>query len=81
MDTLSKLELETVLSSRLPHCTINCLINGDGSLSVEVTGPAADQFTIANIERSHYRGEEGVNRLAREILQEMVLARQASHTL
>lgn len=76
---MSKSELEAVLSSRLPQCTIACSINGDGSLSVEVTGPDAHQFTIANIDKSQYRGEAGINKLARELLEEMVMSRQGTH--
>ncbi|KAA5834856.1 hypothetical protein F2A37_24975 [Pseudomonas chlororaphis] len=81
MDTLNKQELEAVLSSRLPQCTIACSINEDGSLSVDVVGPDADQFTVANVDRTQYHGEAGINKLAREILEEMVLSRQASHLL
>ena len=79
MDTMSKGELEAVLSSRLPQCAIVCLINPDASMSVEATGPDGHQFTIANIDRSKYRGEAGINKLAREITQEMVLSRQSSN--
>ncbi|MFC6335292.1 hypothetical protein GIR22_11040 [Pseudomonas sp. CCM 7891] len=81
MHTLSKLELEAVLSSRLPQCTIKCSINGDASLSVDVAGPDTNRFTIANIDRTHYNGEAGINKLAREILEEMVMSRQATHLL
>ncbi|MBV4522922.1 hypothetical protein KVG88_22910 [Pseudomonas sp. SWRI74] len=79
MDTMSKGELEAELSSRLPQCTVVCSINVDGSLSLEVTGPDGHQFTIANIDRSHYRGEAGITNLAREVLQEMVFSRQSSN--
>jgi hypothetical protein len=79
MDTLSKLEIEAVLSSRLPNCTISCSINPDGTLSVDVIGPESDQFTIINIDRFQYHGDAGINRLAREILEEMVMSRQLSH--
>lgn len=81
MDTLNKQELEAVLSSRLPQCTIACSINEDGSLSVDVRVPDAGQFTIANVDRARYRGEAGINKLAREILEEMVMSRQTSHLL
>ncbi|MGH8388198.1 MAG: hypothetical protein ACRESJ_22380 [Pseudomonas sp.] len=79
MDTMSKSELEAVLSNRLPQCTIVCSLNPDGSVSVEVTGPDTHQFTIANIDRSKYLGESGINKLAREILEEMILSRQGSN--
>jgi len=36
-----------------------------------------DQFTIANINRAHYHGVSGINRLVREIREEMVIARQS----
>lgn len=78
MDTLSKLEIEAVLSGRLPNCTIACSINPDGSLSVDVIGPESHQFTIINIDRHQYRGEAGINRLVREILEEMVITRKSS---
>lgn len=81
MDALSKLDLEVLLSSRLPQCAIICSINGDGSLSVDVAGPDTSQFTIPQIDRSHYLGVAGAHKLAREILEEMVMSRQASHLL
>ncbi|XLM13940.1 hypothetical protein DKB71_26365 [Pseudomonas sp. PLMAX] len=79
MDTLSKNEIETLLASRLPNCSIVCSINFDGTLSVEVLGPDMNQFTVASIDRTQYHGEVGIYRLVREILEEMVLSRQASH--
>lgn len=78
MDTLSRLEIETVLASRLPNCVITCTISADSTLSIDVTGPERDQFTAVNIDRTQYHGESGINRLAREILQEMVLSRRTS---
>lgn len=78
MDTLTKVEVEAALSARLPNCAVNCAFNPDGSLSVTVTARDADQFTIANINRAHYHGESGINRLIREILEEMVISRQSS---
>lgn len=81
MDVLSKLELEELLSSRLPQCTITCSINGDGCLSIHVAGPGTNQFTISQVERCQYHGEAGISKLAREILEEMVMSRQATHLL
>lgn len=78
MDTLTKVEVEAALSARLPNCAVHCAFNPDGSLSVTVTAHDADQFTIANINRAHYHGEPGINRLIREILEEMVISRQSS---
>ena len=78
MDTLTKVEVEAALSARLPNCAVHCAFNPDGSLSVTVTAHGADQFTIANINRTHYHGESGINRLIREILEEMVMSRQSS---
>jgi len=77
MDTMTKQEIDAVLSDRLPNCTISCMINPDGTLAVTVTGPASEQFTIINIDRLQYHGEEGINKLAREIMEEMVLSRHA----
>lgn len=56
MDTLTKAEIETALSARLPKCAVKCALNPDGSLSVTVTAHGMDQFTIANINRAHYHG-------------------------
>lgn len=78
MDTLSRLEIETVLASRLPNCLISCSMSADSTLSIDVTGPESDQFTIVNIDRRKYQGESGISRLAREILEEMVFSRQSS---
>ncbi|AVE03700.1 hypothetical protein CYL20_03730 [Pseudomonas palleroniana] len=78
MDTLTKVEVEAALSARLPNCAVHCAFNPDGSLSVTVTAHDADQFTIANINRARYHGESGINRLIREILEEMVISRQSS---
>lgn len=79
VDKMTKGELEALLSNRLPQCEIICSIGSDGCLSVEVNGPNNHQFTIAKIDRSQYCGDAGASRLVREILEEMVLARQSSH--
>ena len=50
-------------------------------MSINVAGPGTNQFTISQIERSHYQGEEGINKLVREILEEMVMSRQTTHLL
>lgn len=76
---MSRRELEELLANRLPQCVIVCAIHADNSLSVEVTSPDGQQFTIANIDRSRYRGEVGTAQLIREILQEMVISRQSSN--
>ena len=78
MDTLSKAQIEAVLSRRLPNCSITCALNVDRTLSVDVTGPDSAQFTIVNIDRTQYHGASGINKLVREILEEMVISRQAS---
>ena len=41
-----------------------------------LTGPETDHFAITGIVRAHYHGTEAINRLATEILREMVLSRQ-----
>jgi len=46
-----------------------------------VAGPGTNQFTISQIERGYYHGEGGINKLVREILEEMVMSRQATHLL
>lgn len=81
MDTLTKAEIEMALSTRLPNCTVHCTINPDNSLSVTVLASDTDQFTIANINRTRYHGEPGINRLVREILEEMVMSRQSTRLL
>lgn len=81
MDTLNRLEIETVLASRLPSCVISCTISSDGTLTVDVTGPDLGQFTIVNIDRRQYHGEAGINKLAREVLEEMVISRQATRLI
>ncbi|SDU99638.1 hypothetical protein [Pseudomonas mucidolens] len=81
MDTLNRQEIEAVLASRLPNCVISCTVSVDGSLTVDVTGPDSDQFTIVNIDRRQYHGETGINKLAREILEEMVMSRQATRLI
>lgn len=78
MDTMSKSELEAVLSSRLPQCTIICSINPDSTMTVEVTGSELQQFTVANIDRTLHHGEKGIAKITREILEDMVVARQTS---
>lgn len=78
MDTLSRSEIETVLATRLPNCFISCTISAGNTLSIDVTDSDGAQFTVVNINRAQYHGEAGINRLAREILQEMVLSRQFS---
>ncbi|AZE84439.1 hypothetical protein C4J98_3028 [Pseudomonas orientalis] len=78
MDTLSKAEIERALSQRLRNCRVTCAINPDSSLSVTVLAPDANQFTIANINRARYHGESGINRLVREILEDMVVSRKTS---
>ncbi|WP_416739059.1 hypothetical protein ACM1ZW_19525 [Pseudomonas sp. NFX71] len=79
MDTLSKMEIEAALASRLPNCAISCTINPDSGLSIDIIGPHSHQFTIININRLQYHGEAGINRLVREILEEMVITRKSSN--
>ncbi|WP_124386145.1 hypothetical protein [Pseudomonas sp. R5-89-07] len=78
MDTLTKAQIEHALAQRLRNCRVSCTINPDNSLSVTVLAPDANQFTIANINRARYHGESGINRLVREILEDMVVSRKTS---
>ncbi|MCK3843266.1 hypothetical protein [Pseudomonas sp. W15Feb34] len=78
MDTLTKAQIQRALARRLCNCRVSCKINPDNSLSVTVLAPDANQFTIANINRAQYHGEPGINRLVREILEDMVVSRQSS---
>jgi hypothetical protein len=80
MDTLTKLEIEAVLTARLPSYHIECCIHPDGTLSAILTGPDSDHFAITGIVRSNYRGVESIARLAREILEEMVMSRHGIKT-
>jgi hypothetical protein len=76
MDTLNKVEIEAALGARLPSYRVECCLHPDGTLSAILTGPDSDHFAITGIVRSNYRGAESIARLAREILEEMVLSRQ-----
>lgn len=78
MDTLTKAQIQRALSQRLRNCRVTCTINPDSSLSITVLAPDANQFTIANINRARYHGESGINRLVREILEDMVVSRKTS---
>jgi hypothetical protein len=76
MDTLNKVEIEAALGARLPGYRVECCLHPDGTLSAILTGPVSDHFAITGIVRSNYRGADSISRLAREILEEMVLSRQ-----
>lgn len=76
MDTLNKAEIEAALAARLPSYHVECSLHPDGTLSAILTGPNADHFAITGIVRSNYRGADLIAKLAREILEEMVLSRQ-----
>lgn len=76
MDTLNKGEIQAALSARLPSYLVECSLHPDGTLSVILTGPGSEYFAITGIVRTNYRGTDAIVRLAREILEEMVLARQ-----
>lgn len=78
MDTLNRAQIEAILAKRLPNCSITCALKGDGTLSLDVTDPNSAQFTIVNIDRTRYHGVAGINKLVREILEEMEISRQAS---
>ena len=78
MDTLSRLEIQEILSKRLPKCAVSCSINPDSTLSVNVIGPGSYRFSIINIDRFKYHGKDGINKLVREILEEIVIARRTS---
>lgn len=76
MDTLNKIEIEAALVARLPSYQVECCLHSDGTLSAILTGPDSDHFAITGIVRSNYCGADSITRLAREILEEMVLSRQ-----
>lgn len=76
MDTLSKAQIESALAARLPSYTVECTLHADGTLSAVLSGPGTDHFAITGIVRAHYHGTEAINRLATEILREMVVSRQ-----
>ena len=75
MDTLSKSQIEKALADRLPSYTVECTLHADGTLSAVLSGPETDHFAITGIVRAHHRGTDAINRLATEILREMVLSR------
>ncbi|MGY2292069.1 hypothetical protein ACW9H6_20070 [Pseudomonas sp. SDO528_S397] len=76
MDTLNLSEIEAQLSRELSCCEVSCTINSDRTLSIHVAGPDFSQFTLASIDWRLYRGEDGVNRLTREIMQDVEVFRQ-----
>ena len=76
MDTLSKSQIESALSARLPSYSITCTLHADGTLSLVLSGPETDHFAVTGIVRAHYRGAEAIARLAHEILREMVMSRK-----
>ena len=76
MDTLNKSQIEKALADRLPSYRVECTLHADGTLSAVLTGPETDHFAITGIVRAHYHGTEAINRLATEILREMVMSRQ-----
>ena len=76
MDTLSRSEIETLLTARLPNCNVSCTVSADNTLSIVAIGPEGDQFNAVNIDRTQYHGQAGINRLVREILEEIVLSRK-----
>lgn len=55
-----------------------CSINADHNLFVEVIGRDQRQLTNANICRSRHHGKAGINRLLREILEEMIISRRST---
>ena len=76
MDTLSKSQIEKALADRLPSYTVECTLHADGTLSAVLSSPETDHFAITGIVRAHYHGTDAINRLATEILREMVISRQ-----
>jgi hypothetical protein len=55
MDTLSKSQIESALSARLPSYRVTCSLHADGTLSAVLSGPETDHFAITGIVRAHYR--------------------------
>lgn len=76
MDTLNKSQIERALADRLPSYTVECTLHADGTLSAVLSGPETDHFAVTGIVRAHYHGKDAINRLATEILREMVMSRQ-----
>lgn len=76
MDTLNKDQIEAALAARLPSYQVECSLHPDGTLSAILTGPDSDHFAITSIVRSNYSGADSIARLAREILEDMVLSRR-----
>lgn len=78
MESFTKPQLEAALKLKLPSYEIDCRRHSDGSLSVELRDQAGAAFAITGIVISDYVGPQGISRLARQIVEDMALARQGS---
>ncbi len=78
MDRLTKAEIECALKLFLPECRVECSLNADGTAVLAVEGPHGEAFAVTGLRRSDYHGKEGLERLARQIFEDIELARNGS---
>jgi hypothetical protein len=81
MDRLGKADIEAALEALLPECKVRCTLSVDGTASLMISCPGDEAFAVAGLVRGQYRGEEGLKRLAAQILEDLRLARRRSHAL
>ena len=55
------------------------VLSSTQAIAAENNNPFQGALMIINIDRLQYHGEAGINRLVREILEEMVISRQTSN--
>jgi hypothetical protein len=80
MDRLSRAEIEDALGRLLPGSTVKCVLWGDDTASLTVTGETGESFAVVGLVRSDYRGEAGLKSLAKHIFEDIQLARQGLKT-
>jgi len=80
MDRLSRAEIEDALGRLLPGSMVKCVLWGDGTASLTVTGETGESFAVVGLVRSDYRGEAGLKNLATHIFGDIQLARQGLKT-
>lgn len=80
MDRLTKVDIEKALRDLLPGCTIKCTTSADGTASLLVGGADGESFAVVGLIRSDFRGEAGLNKLARFIVEDINMARRGLKT-
>lgn len=75
MDRSSRAEIEHALGILLPEYRVKCTLNADGTASLMAEGRHGEAFAVMGLIRSHYHGKLGMQRLVRQIFEEIELAR------